>query len=161
MLKSVRVSLTVLSIAFAALLTALLLSSCQPAGPSAPYRLVNQPIQQSDRIVVLDNNVRDTLFLVNTSQARLPGGQIQVKASFQNRFQNVDVWADISFEFQDINGMAVDKGEWVTTRFAAGEVTTIQGTSISPNGQKHVLLLKNLQTGRGGSIRGNAVYIVH
>ncbi len=157
MLNSVRVSLAVLSIALAALL----LTSCQPAGPSAPYRLVNQPIQQSDRIVVLDNNVRDTLFLVNTSQARLPGGQIQVKASFQNRFQNVDVWADISFEFQDINGMAVDKGEWVTTRFAAGEVTTNQGTSISPNGQKHVLLLKNLQTGRGGPIQGgNAVYIV-
>jgi hypothetical protein len=147
--------------AFCCSLTGLLMSSCQPGGGSAPYALVHQPVQQSDRIVVLDNNVRDTLFLVNTSQGRLPGGQILVKAAFQNRFQDVAVWADISFEFQDRNGMAVDKGEWVTTRFAPGEVTTIQGSSISPNAHKHVLLLKNLRTGRGGIIRGgNAVYVV-
>ncbi len=143
------------------LFSCLMMGGCGSPGSSAPYALVNQPMQLGNRIVILDNNVLDTLFLVNTSQARLPGGQIQVKATFQNRFQNQDIWVDVGFEFQDKNGMLVDRAEWVATRFPAAEVTLVQGTSISPLAQKHVLLLKNLRTAQGGPLRdGNGVFVV-
>ena len=140
------------------------LTGCQTytTGPAVPYGLVDQPLQQTDRIVILDNNVRNTLYLVNEVQGRLPGGQLLIKATFQNRFHQDDVWADVKVEFQDQNSMAIDRSEWVTTLFPAGEVTLVQASSLTPVAVKHVLLIRNLRTVRGGAVTGpsNAIYII-
>ncbi len=143
-------------------ITCLLLAGCQSTGPSVPLGMVDSTLQHTDRIVVLDRNVRNTLFLVNAVHQRLPGGQILVRANFQNKFHSDDVWADVKFEFQDTSSMVVDETEWKQTLFPAGEVTMVQGSSITGMALKHVLLLKNLRTATGGRIRGPgaAIYVI-
>ncbi|WP_146164739.1 hypothetical protein [Desulfonatronum sp. SC1] len=110
-------------------------------------------MQHSQRIVILDRNVRNALLYVNSVQKRLPGGQILVQANFQNRFPRDDIWADVKVEFLDEYNMLVDQTEWMPTHFPAWQVTMVQGSSISPKPIKHVMLLRNLRT-RDGNIRG-------
>ncbi len=130
------------------ILVAVVLSSCQ-GGPSLPLKTGGSPLQHENRTVVLDRDVRNTLLFVNSVQKRLPGGQVLVQSNFQSRMRQQDVWAEISFEFLDENNMLVDKTEWMTTLFPASQVTMVQGSSISPNVVKHVLLLKDLKTASG------------
>lgn len=124
-------------------------------GPYAPvtHRPGVEPMQHSQRIVILDRNVRNALLYVNSVQKRLPGGQILVQANFQNRFPNDDVWADVKVEFLDEHNMLVDQTEWMPTYFPAWQVTMVQGSSISPSPVKHVMLLRNLRN-RDGNIQG-------
>lgn len=145
----------------AIVLILLVVVGCQQTGPSVPLGVTESPLQHTNRIVVLDRNVRNTLFLVNTVNQRLPNGQLLIRANFQNRYYQDDVWADVKFEFQDRHNMVVDETEWMPTLFAAGEVTMVQGSSISGTAKKHVLLLKGLRTATGGRIRGPgaAVYV--
>ncbi len=151
-----------LKIIVSGIVTLLMLTGCQPTGPAVPLGVVESPIQHTNRIVILNRNVRNTLFLVNAVHQRLPGGQLFVRANFQNRFHQDDVWADVKFEFQDQHNMVIDETEWLPTLFPAGEVTMVQGSSISGSANKHVLLLKNLRTATGGRIRGPgaAIYVV-
>jgi hypothetical protein len=135
------------------LLAAVFVCGCK--GPYAPlaHKPGKEAAQHSQRIVIVDGNVRNALLFVNAVQKRLPGGQILVQANFQNRFPRDDVWADVKVEFLDENNMLVDETEWMQTHFPAWEVTMVQGSSISPNPAKHTMLLRNLRT-RNGNIRG-------
>ncbi len=142
----------------AAGIAVIVLSSCQ-GGPNLPLSTGRTPLQHTNRTVVLDRDVRNTLLFVNSVNKRLPGGQIMVQANFQNRMRNQDVWADIAFEFLDGNNMLVDKTEWMTTLFPASQVTMVQGSSISPHAVKHVLLLKDLKT-QNGRLIGPASWIL-
>jgi hypothetical protein len=112
-----------------------------------------QPMQHTQRIVILDHNVKNALLYINSVQKKLPGGQILVQANFQNRFPNEDVWAEVKFEFQDENNMMVDSTEWVNTHFAPWVVTMVQGNSISGRAVKHVTLMRSLRT-RNGNLPG-------
>ncbi len=135
-----------------AVMVAVALSSCQKGNPNLPLSRNETPLQHTNRIVVLDRDVRNTLLFVNSIQKRLSGGHLLIQANFENRMMTQDVWADIGFEFMDGNNMVVDKTEWMTTLFPAGQVTMIQGSSIGPGAVKHVLLLKNLKTATGRMI---------
>ncbi|WP_031388462.1 hypothetical protein [Desulfonatronum thiodismutans] len=130
-----------------------LLAGCK--GPYAPlaHKPGSEPMQHSQRIVILDRNVRNALLYVNSTQQRTPGGHIVVRANFQNRFPNDDIWADVRVDFLDENNMVVDQTEWITTHFPAWQVTMVQGSSINPRPVKHTMLLRNLRT-RDGNIRG-------
>lgn len=132
----------------------LILSACAGAGPYVPLEKSPKevPLQHSQRIVILDRNVRNALLFINSVQNRLPGGQILIQANFQNRFPNDDLWAEVKFEFYDENNMVVDKTEWVNTHFPRAEVTMVQGNSISSKPAKHVMLMRNLRTRTGGII---------
>jgi len=125
------------------------LPSCK--GPFVPIEkgANAQPLQHTQRIVILDKQVRNALLYSNSVQKRLSGGQILVQANFQNRFSDGDIWAETKIEFLDENNMLVDQTEWVNTYFPAWEVTMIQGNSISANAVRHVILLKNLRTRTG------------
>jgi hypothetical protein len=119
---------------------------------------INPPLEHSQRVVVLDQAVRDTLLLVNAVHKRLPGGQLLVQAGFRNRLTRDNVWAQVRFRFLDPYDMPVDESEWVDTLFAPGEVTTVQGSSMSPHAVKHVLLLRNLRSATGRLGPAEAIY---
>ncbi len=113
-----------------------------------PLGTAEQPFQQTHRLLMVDKNIRNTLYYVNSENNRLPGGQILVRVNLQNQLDTA-VWADIMIEFQDADSMVVDQTTWMPTRFAPKMVTTIKGTSISPYATKHVVLLKDLRTENG------------
>jgi len=106
-------------------------TSCK--GPFVPIEQApkSKPLQHTNRIVIIDQNVRNALLYVNSVQRRLPKGQIFVQVNFQNRFPRGDIWAEVKIEFLDENNMVVDETEWMNTYFPAWEVTMVQGNSIS------------------------------
>ena len=120
------------------------IAACSSPGPYAPKTSVgNIPAQQSQRILFLDKNLRDGLLFVNSVQKKLDHGEILVQSNFQSRFPNNDIWVEVKFEFFDANSILIDETEWMKTHFPAMEVTTVQGSSITPNAVKHVILLRN------------------
>lgn len=135
-----------------------LLMSCHQQGPSTPLSIESVPLQHSKNAVMVDRDVRNTLLYVNAVHKKLPEGHIAVQVNFQNRLYEQDVWADVCFEFLDENNMLVEKTEWIPHFFPAAQVTTIEGSSISQNAFKHVLLMKNLQS-PSGKIVGSAIEI--
>ncbi len=134
------------------------LTGCHQGGAALPLGTTKPPRQHTNRIIVLDRNVRNTLIYINSVNKRLPGGQLLIQVNFQNRLQRDDVWADVKFEFMDANNMMVDTTQWIPTLFPASQVTMIQGSSLGGGAFKHVVLLKNLQT-RNGRIIGPATDI--
>jgi hypothetical protein len=119
-------------------------------GPYVPVTRdpVKTPYQHSQRILTLDKNVRDILLYVDSVQERLPGGQISIRASFQNRLEQ-DVWAEVKTEFLGADNMVVDETEWVETHFPAWEVTAVKANSITAGAVKHTLLLRNIRNRTG------------
>ncbi len=107
---------------------------------------------------MLDRNVQDVLLFIGSDQRRLPGGEIYVRANFQNRLPNDDVWAEVKLQFLDANNFPVDETEWVKYRFPALEITTVQGSSISSKAVKHVMLLRNLYTKTGRRIKPGTIF---
>jgi hypothetical protein len=128
------------------------LVGCAPSGSvsgAARPENSNLPAQHSKRIVILDKNVADTLYYINSVQERLPRGELVIKAQFQNRFPDDDVWVDVKMEFMDQYNMVVDQTEWMRTLFPALEVTMVRGNSISTQAIKHVILMRNVHTASG------------
>ena len=145
-MKRARAFTPILSLPFLLFLAA----ACTSTGPYAPYaRPGDAPMQQTQRVVILDRNVQGALLFVDSVQKRLPRGEMLVQANFQSRYPNDDVWADIKFEFRDENNVVIDETEWVKTLFPALEVTTVQGNSLTAGAVTHVMLLKNLYTASG------------
>jgi len=140
---------------FSIIVGILLIISTSCKGPFVPIEQApkSTPLQHTNRIVIIDQNVRNALLYVNSVQRRLPKGQIFVQVNFQNRFPRGDIWAEVKIEFLDENNMVVDETEWMNTYFPAWEVTMVQGNSISSRALKHVMLLKNLRT-RTGNLPG-------
>ncbi len=134
------------------------LTGCRQGGPALPLGTTRPPLQHTNRIIVLDRDVRNTLIYINSVNKRLPGGQLFIQVNFQNRLQGDDVWADVMFEFMDKNNMMMDKTQWMPTLFPASQVTMVQGSSLGGGAVKHVVLLKNLRT-RNGRIIGPATDI--
>ncbi len=100
----------------------------------------------TQRVLVLDRNVEDTLLFIQSLPRQLPGGEILVRAGFQNRFAGEDVWAEIKFVFLDENKAAIDETEWMKTRFPASQVTTVQGSSITTQAKSYLILIRNIYT---------------
>lgn len=118
--------------------------SCSSPGPYAPKSEVGGgSMQQSQRVLFLDETLRDGLLLVNSAQKRLPRGEILVQANFKSRYQKNDIWVDVKFEFYDAQSMLIDETEWMKVHFPAMETTMVQGSSIASQAAKHVILLKN------------------
>lgn len=139
----------------------LLACASRPPGPFVPAGRTDghTPYQQSQRVLIMDQNVRDVLLFINSEQKRLPGGQVFVQANFQNILPDENIWVDAKVEFQDAHHMVVDETEWMAVYFPPLEVTMIQGNSISPNAVKHVLLLKNIRNASGRLPRlGRSIY---
>jgi len=107
---------------------------------------------------MLDRNVQDVLFLINSDQRKLPAGELYARANFQNRLSNEDVWAEVKLQFLDANNFPVDETEWMKYHFPALEITTVQGSSISNKAVKHVMLLRNLYTKTGRRIKPGTIF---
>lgn len=145
-------------IVISAFLAGILSGCAPPPGPMSPLGQTEAPLEHSQRIVVLDRAVRDTLLLVNAVHKRLPGGQLVVQAAFRNRMLRDPVWAQVKFRFLDPYDMQIDETEWVDTLFPTGEVTMVQGASMSAGAVKHVVLLRNLRSATGRLGPAEAIY---
>lgn len=114
------------------------------AGCGRPYKPdVNRaPMQEKEKVILLDHGLTYYLNVVKQAANRLPGGQLQLKMEIENE-EDTDVWVDIQVIFRGEDGFEVEKTDWEPFMFHRREVMTIQKNSLNPTAADYRVLIRN------------------
>jgi hypothetical protein len=109
-----------------------------------PYRPgVNPtPIQESEKVLLLDHGMTYYLNVVKHASSRLPGGQLQVKLEMENE-EDKDVWTDVQVIFRGADGFEMEKTDWEPFLFHRRTVTLFQRNSLNTQAMDYRILIRN------------------
>ena len=123
------------------LFVGLLLMSCGPYRPG-----VNKaPMQEKEKIILLDHGLTSYLNVVKQGVSRLPGGQLQVKLEMENE-EDKDVWTDIQVIFRGEDGFELEKTDWQPFLFHRRTTTLFQQNSLNPSAADYRILIRNAKS---------------
>lgn len=130
------------------------------AGPYQPRAVPGRvtPMQFTEKIIFLDKDASRALMYVNNRHYRLKGGQLVVEANLQNRFSDVDLWAEVQVVFYDQANMRLEESSWERHHFPALEVTMIRFNSMRPDVVNYTVMIKNLGSKDGKRLKLPGVY---
>ena len=111
-----------------------------------PYKAdVNRsPLQDTERIVLLDHALTRYLKVVRSKTDRLTAGQLEIKIDIENE-ENADVWADMRIIFRDDDGFELETTNWEPVQFHRRAVTTIKRNSLSAKAADYRILLRKIK----------------
>lgn len=122
-------------------LSTLLVFSCGPYRPGVN----KEPMQEREKIILLDHGLTYYLNVVKQGVSRLPGGQLQIKLEMENRL-DTDVWTDIQVIFRGEDGFEVEKTDWQPFLFHRRTVTLFQTNSIAATAADYRILIRNAKS---------------
>lgn len=128
---------------FAMLLLATTFYACGPA----KVKSNTNPVQDRERLLLVDRNYKSALRIVDEKVRRLESGQMEIIMRIQNR-KNDDLWSDVQVIFEDADGVEVDKTNWEPVMFHRREITTYKKVSLTPNAQDYRVVIREAQTAR-------------
>ena len=102
------------------------------------------PLQEKEKVVLLDGALTRYLNVVKYHASRLPAGHLEVKLAIENE-ENKDVWADIQVIFRDTEGFELEKTTWEPVQFHRRSVTTIKRNSLSAKAADYRVLIRNIK----------------
>jgi len=111
-----------------------------------PYRAeyTPNPIQEQERVVLLDKKVEGRIELVRElTPARLTGGELEVGVILVNTKSRgifggkKDLPCDYKFQFLDSEGGVIEETPWEYRLFQRGMEITLKKNSISPKAEKY------------------------
>ncbi len=116
------------------------------SGCGGPYRPGTQkaPLQDKEKVVLLDHGLTYYLNVVKSGVARSSGGLLVVKLEMENE-EDKDVWVDIQVIFKGEDGFEVEKTEWEPFLFHRRTVTTFQKNSLNPAAADYRILVRNIK----------------
>ena len=119
-------------------MTVLMMTAC------GPYKADQNksPLQETERVVLLDRVLASNLNIVKQMTETLESGQMRVKLEIENE-KNDDLWTDIQVIFKDSDGFEMEKISWQPVRFQRRAVTTFQRNSMKPNASDYRILIRN------------------
>ena len=122
------------------ILVSLMIGSC------GPYRADKNPdpLQETERVVLLDHVLKRYLNIVKSKTERLPGGQLNVKIAIENE-ENSDIWADVRVIFRDADGFEIETTNWEPVQFHRRKVTTFAKNSLNASAQDYRILIRNIK----------------
>jgi uncharacterized protein YcfL len=88
------------------------------------------PIQATEKVILLDRYHKTNLKLVKSKIEKLPSGQMQVVAEIENR-NNDSIPTDIQVTFLGADGFEVEKTGWTPFNFQHHDVSTFKATSMA------------------------------
>ncbi len=111
-----------------------------------PYKAeVNRdPLQETEKVLLLDVALTRHLNVVKHKSDRLPAGQLEVKLAIENE-EKKDVWADVQVIFQDEDGFELEKSSWEPVQFHGRKVTTYKRNSLSAKAADYRVLIRNIK----------------
>jgi uncharacterized protein YcfL len=111
-----------------------------------PYKAnVNtSPLQESERVVLLDSALTRYLNVVKHKSDRLDAGQLEIKLAVENE-ENEDVWCDVQVIFRDADGFELEKTSWEPVQFHRRKVTTFKRNSLSAKASDYRVLIRNIK----------------
>ncbi len=115
--------------------------SCGPYRPG-----VNAvPMQEKEKVILLDHGMTYYLNVVKQGASRLPGGQLQVKIEMENE-EDKDVWTDIQVVFRGTDGFDLEKTDWEPFLFHRRTVTMFEKNSLNPMAADYRILIRNAKS---------------
>lgn len=121
------------------LLALLVLAAC---GPYRADRNPN-PLQETERVVMLDRNMTYYLNIVKHVADRLPNGNLKVRLAIENE-ENTDYWVDVQVIFRDKDGFEVESTNWEPFMFHRRKVTTYEKVSLNNQAADYRVLIRNI-----------------
>jgi uncharacterized protein YcfL len=111
-----------------------------------PYRASTHkdPLQETEKIVMLDHVLTRYLNIVKQGANRLPGGQLQVKVEMENE-ENDDIWTDIKVIFRGQDGFELESTDWEPFMFHRRTVTTFKRNSLNAAAADYRILIRNIR----------------
>ena len=111
-----------------------------------PYRATvhTDPLQEKEKVVLLDHVLKRHLNIVKHKASRLPSGQLEVKVAIENE-ENNDVWVDMQVIFNDQDGFELEKTNWEPVQFSRRKVTNVRKNSLSAKAADYRILLRNIK----------------
>lgn len=122
------------------LLLATLLVACGPYKPEVH----TTPLQETEKVVLLDFSLTRYLNIVRHKGDRLPGGQLEVKLEMENE-EKGDVWADVQVIFRDQDGFELEKTNWEPVQFHGHSVTTFKKNSLNAKASDYRVLIRGVK----------------
>lgn len=111
--------------------------ACGPAKPTANTK----PLQETEKIVLLDTPLRN-LNIVKHTSARTDSGQFVVQMDMENE-KNKDIWTDIQVIFRDANGIEVERTSWEPFQFHRRSVSSYKKVSMRSDVADYRILIRN------------------
>lgn len=99
------------------------------------------PIQATEKVVLLDRYHKSNLKVVKSKIEKLPSGQTEVALEMENR-NNDDIPTDIQVTFLGADGFEVEKTGWTPFGFEHHDVSTFRATSLSPKAADYRITIR-------------------
>ncbi len=111
-----------------------------------PYKMKAHvdPLQEKERIILIDHAARRRLRLVKHDAERLPNGQLKVRMEIENKRKKT-FHADIQFIFRDENGFEIEKTNWQPVLLHGRRVELVEQNSITPNAADYRILIRKMK----------------
>ncbi|MFH1262843.1 MAG: hypothetical protein V1495_05305 [Pseudomonadota bacterium] len=112
-----------------------------------PYKpgVNTAPMQEKEKIVLLDHGLTYYLNFVKEGISRLPGGQLQVKLEVENK-RDKDVWTDVQVIFRGEDGFEIEKTDWQPFLFHRRTVTLYQQNSLNTGAADYRILIRDAKS---------------
>ncbi len=113
-------------------------------GATAAYKTPSAPVQETERVVLLNRVHKPYLKTVKSKIEKLPAGQMEVLLEMENR-KNQDIPTDIQVIFRGADGFEVEKTSWTPFTFHRREVTTFRQSAMNPNAVDYRIIIRKPQ----------------
>lgn len=112
-----------------------------------PYRAkVNtDPLQETEKIVLKDYDLKHRLRIVKHGTSKLPGGQLEVKVEIENH-RKKDVWTDIQVIFRGADGFELENSGWEPFMFRRRQVTLYKKNSLNPTAVDYRIVIRDAKS---------------
>lgn len=108
-----------------------------------PYRIKghSEPLQEQEKVVLIEHKARRYLRLVKHDAERLPNGQLKVRLEIENKKEET-FHADVQFIFRDEKGFQIEETNWQPVLFHGRRVTLVEQNSITPKAADYRVLVR-------------------
>ena len=120
------------------LIVSLFLISC--VGPYQATR-VDNPLEQTEKIVLMDNKLQDDVTITGLRKGRLENGLLKVEAQIKNQTDEA-LPLQIKLKFKDKDNFFVEETNWIPVVVPHYEIYTFESNSLSDKPDDYVICIR-------------------
>jgi len=120
------------------LIVTLSLISC--AGPYKSTRIDN-PLEQTEKIVLMDNSLQDDITITGLRKGRLANGLLKVEAQIKNQ-TDAALPLQIKLKFKDKDKFFIEETNWMPVVVPHYEIYTFESNSLSDKPEDYVICIR-------------------
>lgn len=120
-----------------------LFAGCQtPPGPFAPQDTTKYTLENTEKFVLMDQQVQHSVTFTGTQEHTTPDGRLQVVANVKNR-ENRRIQVQVSCVFKNEQGFATnDESPWQTLILGENTTEAVKFESMNAEARKYTIRVR-------------------